>query len=149
MNGKLVSGAIVLAALAAGAGMYWTQVYAFYKPVEVVPGQEIMVTLPDGIHPLTVRDFTAIDADSSPLRYRACFTAQVPPDAVPYPAADPLRAPGWFDCFDADAIGHALETGGARAYLSRSAIHPDVDRVMAVFPDGRGYAWHQLHQGAE
>ena len=63
---------------------------------------------------------------------------------VVYDRAEPLVAPGWFDCFDAVKIGRALETGEAIAFLSEATIHPDVDRVVAVFPDGRAYAWHQL-----
>ena len=62
-----------------------------------------------------------------------------------YQDAVPLTAPGWFDCFDAAAIGAALEKGEAIAFLSESEIHPGVDRVVAVFPDGRAYAWHQLN----
>ena len=46
---------------------------------------------------------------------------------------------------DADQIGHDLETGAALAYLSQPEIHPDVDRVIAVYPDGRAYGWHQLN----
>ncbi len=36
----------------------------------------------------------------------------------------PLNAPGWFDCFDADAIGEALETGEALAFLGSRDIVP-------------------------
>ncbi len=55
-----------------------------------------------------------------------------------------MTAPGWFDCFDANAIGEALERGEALAFLSQAEIAVGVDRVVAVFPDGRAYAWHQL-----
>ena len=42
--------------------------------------------------------------------------------------------------------GHAdLESGAARAYLAQPEIRPDVDRVIAVYPDGRAYGWHQLN----
>ena len=62
---------------------------------------------------------------------------------------EPLTAPGWFDCFDAVAIGEALEKGEAIAFLSQANIHPGVDRVVAVFPDGRAFAWHQLNAASE
>ena len=62
-----------------------------------------------------------------------------------FPIAAPTYGPRWFDCFDADQIGHDLETGAALAYLSQPEIHPDVDRVIAVYPDGRAYGWHQLN----
>ena len=68
---------------------------------------------------------------------------------VAYAKHEPLNAPSWFGCFDAAAIGTALEKGEALAFLSQSAIAPKVDRVVAVFPDGRAYAWHQLSPDAE
>jgi hypothetical protein len=57
----------------------------------------------------------------------------------------PLNAPGWFDCFDAPAIGAALEAGEATAVLGEREARAGVDRVFAVFPDGRVYGWHQLN----
>ena len=59
----------------------------------------------------------------------------------------PLNAPTWFDCFDAEKIGDALETGEAIAFLA-SRIAPQIDRVVAVFADGRAYAWHQVNPDA-
>mgnify|MGYP006198981481 CR=1 FL=1 len=59
--------------------------------------------------------------------------------------AQPLIAPPWFDCFNAERIGRALETGEAIAFLSVPDITPGVDRVVAVFPDGAAFAWHQLN----
>ena len=44
----------------------------------------------------------------------------------------------------ANAIGEALEEGTALAFLSQSQIAPQIDRVVAVFPDGRAFAWHQI-----
>ncbi len=151
MNGKIIGGFLVLSGLLAGVAIYWLQVYAFYEPVAFQPGNEIRLTpiisqVPEVI---VADDITGIDANSSPLRFRACFTtplsqAMLTETYVVYDQAAPLVAPGWFDCFDAVAIGRALETGEAIAFLSEPAIHPDVDRVVAVFPDGRAYAWHQL-----
>ena len=151
MNGKIIGGFLVLSGLLAGVVLYWTQVYAFYEPVAFQPGNEIRLTPIIGQVPevIVANDVTGIDANSSPLRFRACFTtplsqAMLTETYVVYTSAVPLVAPSWFDCFDASAIGKALETGEAIAFLSESAIHPQVDRVVAVFPDGRAYAWHQL-----
>lgn len=156
MNGKIVAGGIVLTGLVAGVAMYWLQVYAFYRPVSFAPGAEILLTPIVGNTPeaIVVADVQGIDADSSPLRFRACFTtplslAMLTETYQIYDAAEPTVAPGWFDCFDAAAIGSALESGEALAFLSQAAIAPQVDRVVAVFPDGRAYAWHQLHPDAE
>jgi hypothetical protein len=152
VNGKIVGGAIVLTAAIAGAAIYYLQVYAFYEPVAFEPGAEIRLTpIESGTpEPILVSDITGYDAESSPLRFRACFRtgmslATLTETYAAYPSAEPLVAPSWFDCFDAAAIGTALESGEALAFLSEADIHPGIDRVVAVFPDGRAYAWHQLN----
>ncbi len=152
MNGKLLGGFIVVTSLVAGIVMYWLQVYAYYEPVSFAPGAEILLTpiTSSTPEPILAENITGIDADSSPLRFRACFTtpmtqAMLTETYKSYPTPVPLTAPGWFDCFDAAAIGSALETGEAIAFLSQSDIHPDVDRVVAVYADGRAFAWHQLN----
>ena len=155
MNGKIVGGFLVVTALVAGIAMYWLQVYAFYAPVAFTPGDEIRLTpfesgVPEAI---LVEDITGIDGSSSPLRFRACFTtpltqAMLTETYRDYPAAAPTIAPSWFDCFDAAAIGEALEKGEALAFLAQADIAPRIDRVVAVFPDGRAYAWHQVQPEA-
>ena len=152
MNGKIIGGSIVLMGAVAGIAMYWLQVYAFYENVSFAPGQEIRLTLIESgqPEPILVEDVTGIDAESSPLRFRACFRTPMTQAMLTetyqiYDGAVPLTAPGWFDCFDAVAIGAALEKGEAIAFLSEPEIHPGVDRVVAVFPDGRAFAWHQLN----
>lgn len=149
MNGKLVAGAIVLTAAVAGAAMYYLQVYGFYQTVSAI--SEIEVTTVGGMpEPLLVEDFQGIDADSSPLRYRACFTVPVSLGTLTETyriaeAAQPLNGPGWFDCYDAAEIGAALAAGDAVAFVGTPEIRPGVDRIVAVFRDGRGFAWHQLN----
>ncbi|MBE0454658.1 DUF6446 family protein [Roseovarius autotrophicus] len=153
--GKILSIAILVAAVIAGGGMYYLQVYHFYDAVRLASdgGEvEMKITLAGGdVIDLPVRDFRAIDADSSPIRFRACFTAQLPQDVglVPYPGAEPLNAPSWFDCFDAKALGAALEGGRARAYLGEENIRYGIDRIIAIAQDGRGYAWHQINRCGE
>nr|WP_255553747.1 DUF6446 family protein [Maritimibacter sp. DP1N21-5] len=100
---------------------------------------------------IVANDVEAIDGSSSPIRFRACFQAGMSDAAMSetyqeYPGATPLNAPGWFDCFNAQDIGAALEAGEAMAFLSEKEIHDGVDRVIAVFPDGRAYAWNQLNE---
>ena len=152
MNGKLVAGFLVVIALVAGGAMYWLQVYAFYRPVSLGAGVEMRLVpigsdVPEAI---VVENFQGIDADSSPLRFRSCFTTPLSLGTLTetyqiYDKADPLLAPGWFDCFDARKIGEALLSGEAVAFLSEANVVQGVDRVIAVFPDGHGYAWHQLN----
>jgi hypothetical protein len=156
VNGKLVAGFIVLTALVAGVAMYYLQVYAFYRPVEVSsPTAAIrLVSLGGAQEAMLTSDFEGIDADSSPLRFRGCFVtpmtlAMLSETFEPYDNPTPVVAPSWFDCFDAEALGADLESGAALAFLSEKNIHPGVDRVVAVYPDGRAYAWHQLNESAE
>lgn len=141
----------------AGAALYYLQTYAYYTTVAFTPGAEIeLTTIASGQpEPILANDVEGIDANSSPLRFRACFNTPMTMGMLTetyqsYDGAEPNHAPGWFDCFDAAAIGAALEQGQALAFLSRANITYGIDRVVAVFPDGRAYAWHQLnHCGAE
>jgi hypothetical protein len=156
VNGKLVAGFIVIVGAVAGVAMYYLQEYAYYTKAVFKPGAEIALTLITSgqPEPILAEGIEGIDADSSPLRFRACFhtpmtQAMLSETYQAYQGAVPLIAPSWFDCFDAAKIGAALENGEALAFLSQSNIAPSVDRVVAVFPDGRAYAWHQIHPGAE
>ncbi|MCB2130344.1 MAG: histidine kinase [Rhodobacteraceae bacterium] len=156
MNGKIAAGFIVVSAMLAGLAIYYMQEYAYYAPVEPASAAaEIRLTaLTGAIEVLPTEGFQGIDADSSPLRFRACFTtpislAMLTETFTEYPAADPLIAPRQFPCFDAARIGADLATGTAVAFLSETNIHPGVDRVVAVYPDGQAFAWQQLNESAE
>lgn len=147
VSGKLVAGAIVAATALAGGAMWYLQVHAFYRTVAAT---EIRLTLREtgAAEPIPAEDFEGIDAESSPLRFRGCFTTTLSSAAraryVAHEAPTPLNAPGWFGCFDAGRIGADLDRGLAVAYLGERGIRTGVDRVVAVYPDGRAYAWHQL-----
>lgn len=155
MNGKIAVGSIIITALIAGGAMWYLQLYAFYDDVNINPEKDILMTTLSGQEEiLIVDDASAIDATSSPIRFRACFKVQRPLEELamtyaPYNGADPLVAPGWFDCFDAVEIGETLKKAQAQAFLSQANIAKDVDRVIAVFSDGRAFAWHQLNPDAK
>nr|WP_241865501.1 DUF6446 family protein [Paracoccus salsus] len=139
---------MLLATLAAGFGVWYAQEYGFYDRIDAAdPAATVVVQTETGPQPLTSIGFEGIDADSSPIRWRACFRLEdpLPDDALPFEAPTPLIGPDWFDCFDAVRIGADLERGAARAFLSQAEIRPDVDRVLAVYPDGRVYGWHQFN----
>ncbi|KPP93783.1 MAG: hypothetical protein HLUCCA08_06280 [Rhodobacteraceae bacterium HLUCCA08] len=148
--------AMLVTALAAGIGLYYTQVYAFYDEVD---GQEFgnvqLVSLHSGApEPILFENFKAIDSNSSPIRFRACFDTPLSQAMLTetyeiYDTAVPLNGPRWFDCYDARAVGEALEQGAAIAFLGEANIIYGVDRVVAVMPDGRGYIWHQLNRCGE
>ncbi|PYE85737.1 DUF6446 family protein [Pseudoroseicyclus aestuarii] len=151
MTARIAIIAMLLAALAVGAGIYYTQVYAFYERLEaeqIGPVALLPVEGEVGV-PVEVSGIEAIDSPSSPIRFRACMEV-ADPDALAGAAltaeeAAPLTAPGWFDCYDAEMIGDALEAGQAQAYLWRGNAPYGIDRVLAVFPDGRAYGWTQLN----
>ncbi len=151
MNGKIIGTGIVGTALLAGIAMYILQLYAFYD--ELPPGgYEVRLTsvATGETEMILAEDVRAIDASSSPLRFRACFTtshshAMLTESFVVYDDPVPLTAPGWFDCYDAALIGRTLEAERAIAYLAEAGVRDGVDRVVAIFDDGRGFAWHQLN----
>ncbi|MEM8631304.1 MAG: DUF6446 family protein [Pseudomonadota bacterium] len=154
MNGKIVGVFLVGSGLIAGAALYYLQLYAFYEPVDsAAPEAEITIiaSATGAPEPFILNDFEGIDSDSSPIRYRACFTT---PMSLPmltetyivYDGAVPLNGPPGLPCFDAREIGETLEREEAVAFLSAKNIVDGVDRVIAVFEDGRAFAWHQLNE---
>lgn len=152
MTGKHVVALIGLTSVVAGAVMYYLQVYYYYEDVSAEIAEIRLTRAATGQPaPIPARDIRAIDADSSPLRFRACFTTPLSQtalaaDFLAYDGPTPLTGPGWFDCYDAVAVGQALERGEAMAFLSRRDIRDGVDRVVAVFDDGRAFVWHQLNE---
>ncbi len=153
-SGRLLVIGIVLITAVFGAAQWYFQTRAYYAPITAEQAA-LTVTLADGsIVPLDVTDFDGIDADTSPLRLRACFqlddaSAALLAEAQVYEDAAPLVAPAWFDCFNADEIGAALESGTATARLMQENIVYGIDRIVTVLPDGRGFAWPQMNACGE
>ena len=149
--GKFLAALIVVCALGAGIGIYYMQEYAYYEPVAPV-GDDVTLVTPEGeAEAIPVEGFEAIDAYSSPIRYRACFRTPMSLEDLSarfaaYDGAEPLEAPNWFGCYSASGIGEALDAGKAKAFLSVSDVTYGIDRVVAVFPDGHGYVWHQINR---
>lgn len=142
--GKFLAALLVACTVVAGVGVWYLQVYAYYDELEPQIGYQVAQV--DGTARLSIADFRGIDSASSPLRYRACFTVTGDqPDYVDYPSAAPLIGPGWFDCFDAESIGGDLEDGTARGVLVEANTPYGIDRVMALYPDGRAYVWPQFN----
>lgn len=154
--GKFLAILILGSAILAGGGLYYMQVYGYYHEVAASGPEDVQLAPLDGGAPVPLPHdgFRAIDADSSPIRYRACFTTPLALDEMvqtylPFEHAEPLVAPGWFDCFDASEIGAALEDGTARAFMGTPDIRYGIDRIVAVMPDGRGFVWHQINRCGE
>lgn len=153
MNGKIfVSGLLIIAAIV-GISIYYLQVYGFYDDIDPQSGLgDLIVTTDQGqSRALVASDFQGIDSTSSPLRYRSCFklSADQAVDLVPFDAPTPLIGPKWFKCFSAGDLDADLSNGAAQAYLAQKDIAPGIDRVIAIYPDGTAFAWHQLNETAE
>ena len=139
-------------ALTAGAVLYYLQVYAFY---DEVAAKDVTIELTSVVtnepEEIIADDFEGIDSQSSPIRFRGCFTTPMSQSLltetyVSYDKATPLIGPGWFTCYNAKAIGADLEAGVALPFLGQKNITDGIDRVIAVYPDGRAYVWHQLNE---
>ncbi|UWQ98518.1 histidine kinase [Rhodobacteraceae bacterium S2214] len=152
---RLVIGGIIMSAIAAGIALYYLQVYAYYEEVTLQVEDVQMTSLFTGEpEPILFENFNAIDSDSSPLRFRACFDTSLSFGFLTetyeiYDAAEPLNAPGWFDCFQAGELGDDLSSGVAVAFMGIENIQYGIDRVIAVYPDGRAFAWHQINECGE
>ena len=133
--------------------MYYLQVYAYYSTVVPNGSTDVVLKPLDGsvAQAIAYSDYKAIDSNSSPIRYRACFTAENTADElkalyVTTKDAEPLVAPGWFDCFDAKEIGAAIESQSATSFLSIENVSYGIDRIVSVLDDGRGYAWNKINR---
>ncbi len=141
MSGRLVGLGLVGFALVFGAVLAWFQLFAFYERQRDVAALEI------GGVAVPVAGYDGIDAASSPLKLRGCF--RIDPSAVsalpPVADAVPLTPPFWFRCFDAGALTRDLHAGVATAYRIGVDEPSGFDRMIAVYPDGRGYLWRQMN----
>jgi len=155
MTGKFLVILLAVIAIVAGVTMYYLQVYAYYEEIPPEIAEVQLVSLETGVpEPIGFENFKGIDSDSSPVRYRACFdpVEDVGTLSQTYRIADgaePLVAPGWFDCFDAVAIGAALEQGEAVAFMGVENVRYGIDRIVAVMPDGRAVSWQQINACGE
>ena len=156
MNGKVIGIILIATGVLGGGGVYYLQEYGFYETIEATSDDMVQMTSVTTNAPESIlfENFQAIDADSSPIRYRACFTtpqslAMMTETYTLYDNAEPLNAPGWFDCFDADAIAQALETGEALAFMGTENVTFGIDRIVAIQEDGRGFVWHQINACGE
>ena len=153
MSGKIVGIVILVSALIAGAALYYLQIYGFYDDVPDAQVELVSLTTQQP-EEIAADNLQAIDADSSPIRFRACFThdlslAMATETYEMTDHTDPRNAPGWFDCFDAAAIGAEIEAGTALTFLGAKNVHYGVDRIVALTDDGRGYIWHELNDCGE
>ena len=146
MSGRAVAIFLIICAALAGGAIYYFQVYAYYQRLGA---GDVDIKISRGVFAgsIEARNLQAINSDSSPIRFRACFeaTGSITVGASRYSDPVPLQAPIWFSCFKAGEIGADLRAGAARAFLGEANVTYGVDRVLAIYSDGRGYAWQQLN----
>ncbi len=141
MNGRVLMITMLTFALIFGAALWYFQVYAYYTEVTGLP------TLRVQDREIAVTDYSGIDSETSGLKRRGCFIA----DPGAFTALDvmrkptPLKAPNWFACFDYESLTLDLEAGRAKAFLAVENEKDGIDRVVAIYPDGRGFEWRQLN----
>jgi hypothetical protein len=147
--GKFLAVLLLGSAVIAGASMYYLQVYGLYD--EVTERDVKLVSVVDDLpESISFDDFEAIDSESSPIRYRACFTTDLSLSLLTetYVGLESVKlrnAPEWFDCFDAGAIDAQLLAGTALPFLGEKNVRFGVDRIVVITDDGRGYIWHDLN----
>ena len=151
MSGKILTIFFALLILIVGGGMYYMQVYYYYRDVTEIPAT-LQLAGPEGQSvQIPVRDYQGIYSVSSPLANRACFTTD-PAEAQTatlYDKPTPLIPPRWFDCFDVAQLDDDIAAGRAKTYLVQKDIAPQIDAVLAVYPDGRAFEWRQTNEEAE
>lgn len=151
MSGKILAIGLLMIGLIAGAVLYYLQIYGFYTEVSDRGANVALVSVVSAEpEPIPYNAFQAIDAESSPIRFRGCFQTDMSLAALTesfkmIDAPDPRNAPHWFDCFDAEALGAEIKSGTALTFLGQKNIHFGVDRIVAITDDGRGYIWHELN----
>lgn len=141
MNGRIVMGALVIFALVFGGVLWWYQTRAYY---EEVTGLTEIQAYGDAF---PVSDYRGIDASTSPLKMRACFTVDWDywPSDEHKATATPLTAPDWFDCFDAQSIAADIQSDTATAILAGENDPWGFDRYIAQYEDGRAFMWRQIN----
>ncbi|GHA55128.1 hypothetical protein GCM10008927_21250 [Amylibacter ulvae] len=142
MRGTVLIGGILAVAGAMGAGLWYSQNYAYYKTVDGVTS----VTAYGDAFP--VSDYRGIDADTSPLKMRACFTVDwdyFPTDEFK-DVVTPLKPPRWFDCFNAKQIADDIANDNATTILSDENVPFGFNTYIAQYPDGRAYMWRQINE---
>ena len=168
MSGRLLISMMLGFALVFGAVLWYFQNYAYYYALPAPDAVQTSASQPmkgevdlrltrlrDAMpEAITVSGFQGIDADTSPLKFKACFTfgrsiPMMTETYVIYEDPTPLKAPVWFDCFDSAKLTQDLEAGTALAFLGQADIQYGVDRVIAVYDDGRAYAWNQINACGE
>ncbi|MEM6904654.1 MAG: DUF6446 family protein [Pseudomonadota bacterium] len=142
MSGRLLGIGLISFTVIFTAALWYFQFYAWYDEVEGVTE----VTIQGDAFP--VSDYRGIEAESSPLKLRACFTVEweYVLSTEHRERATPLTPPPWFECFDAAQISQDIAAGQATTYLAAKNETDGIDRYIVQYPDGRAFMWRQLNE---
>ena len=141
MNGKLLVISLLAFTILFSIALYYFQVFAFYKKSDGLLSIKVFE------RSVPVQNYKGIDSVASGLKLRGCFTVD-PNEFSKLPVllrATPLSAPFWFDCFDNVKIQEAINIGEAKAFLVAENEKDGIDRVVAVYPNGKAFQWRQLN----
>ena len=141
MSGKLFVLSLLSFTVIFAIVLYYFQVFAFYTKVE---GLKSITVLNRTVQ---VENYRGIDSSTSGLKLRGCFLID-PKEFSELPTlskATPLSAPFWFTCFNHQKIQEAIDAGVATAFLVAENEKDGIDRVVAVFSDGKAFQWRQLN----
>lgn len=136
-----MAGGLVLFTIIFGAFLWYAQFYAYYDEVEGLESIEVQGRV------VAVGDYHGLEGKSSGLKLRGCFTVNVA-DFEGMALAEapmPTTPPGWFECFDTEKLTLDVSSGAARAYMAAAEEMDGLDRLIAVYPDGRAFMWRQLN----
>tara|TARA_B100001057_G_scaffold476828_1_gene545314 strand:+ start:713 stop:1174 length:462 start_codon:yes stop_codon:yes gene_type:complete len=141
MSGKILVISLVGFSFAFGFFVYYFQVFSYYSKVE---GLDYIFV--DG-KKINVEQYYGLDSSISGLKLRGCFKVNIEDFKTfkKYKKATPLQAPFWFNCFDNEKIQKSLENNDASAFLAEENELDGIDRIVAIYSDGRGYQWRQLN----
>lgn len=143
MNGKIVAGGLVIFTAVFGAGLWWSQTRAYYYEVNDLDAVSVAGEI------RSVSGYRGIDADTSPLKMRACFSVDWDYPERGVSGAIPLIAPPQFDCFDAISMTNDLASGDAVALLAQDNDPYGFNRLIMQYPDGRAFMWRQINECGE
>jgi hypothetical protein len=145
MNGKVLMVGLLGIAMIAGAGLWYSMERAYYTHVT---GVTEVFAYGDAF---PVTEYEGIDANTSPLKMRACFKVNwdYTPTEEFKDIATPLQAPSFFDCFNAEQITADMQTGGASAIMAEENKPYGFDRYITQYPDGRAFMWRQINHCGE
>ena len=141
MNGKFFVISLLAFTFIFSIILYYFQVFAFYSRADGLVSIKVLH------RDVEVQNYRGIDSVTSGLKLRGCFSVD-PQEFSNLPVlakATPLSAPFWFGCFNHVKLQLEIDKGDAKAFLVSENEKDGIDRVVAVYPNGKAFQWRQLN----